>query len=85
VAALSINTISNTTNGTSLNGAVATAVDDDRPALLHIKDISLVIPQRKRYTLEFTASHIRARHPDSNEIIQGISYAWKDISQFTLL
>jgi hypothetical protein len=78
---LPINTISNGTIGTNRNGAAVTAVDDNEPVMLRVKDISLVIPQRKKYTLEFTASHIRARHPDTNEAITGISYAWKDISQ----
>ena len=64
--------------------ATVAAIDDNGPVLLQVKDISLVIPQRKKYNLEFTASHIRARHPDTNEPIPGISYAWKDISRSPL-
>ena len=49
------------------------------PVLLEIKDISVVAPQRKKYTLCFTEDHLYARLPDSNEPVQGISYAWSDI------
>lgn len=83
-AGLPINTVSNGTVGTSRNGATVSAIGNNGPVLLRVKDISLVIPQRKKYTLEFTASHINARHPDTNEAIPGISYAWKDISQSCL-
>jgi hypothetical protein len=47
--------------------------------LLEIKDISVVVPQRKKYTLCFTETHLYARLPDSSEPVPGISYAWKDI------
>lgn len=77
---LRINSFPNGTNSTNRNGTVVPAINDDQAVLLQVKDISLVIPQRKRYTLEFTASHIRARHPDTNELAQGISYSWEDIS-----
>lgn len=83
-AGLPINTVSNGTIGTSRNGPTVAAIDENGPVLLRVKDISLVIPQRKKYTLEFTASHIRARHPDTNEPITGVSYAWKDISRSPL-
>ena len=49
------------------------------PVLLEIKDISVVVPQRKKYTLCFTENHLYARLPDSNKPAQGISYAWKDV------
>lgn len=66
--------------------ATATAIvnggsEDVGAALLLVKDISLVMPQRKKYTLEFTASNIRALHPETKEPIPGISYAWKDIGR----
>jgi len=41
-----------------------------------------VIPQRKKYTLCFTPTHIYARLPDSKEPASGISFAWKDIGIF---
>ena len=71
-------TIDSPLNGSSNTavGPVATAND---PVLLEMKDISLVIPQRKKYTLCFTSLHVYARPPDSKEPVPGISYAWKDI------
>ncbi|KAN0108146.1 Rtt106 domain containing protein [Hyaloscypha variabilis] len=73
---------SNGTNGltksTPLTTRVSAASGND-PVLLEIKDISVVIPQRKKYTLCFTASHLYARLPDSKEPVAGISYAWSDI------
>ncbi|KUJ12093.1 Rtt106-domain-containing protein [Mollisia scopiformis] len=69
------------TNGT--NGHAATngtsAASSEDPVLLEVKDISVVIPQRKKYTLCFTSSHLYARLPDSKEPVPGISFAWSDI------
>jgi hypothetical protein len=62
---------------------VSTATGNDL-ILLEIKDISLVIPQRKKYTLCFTSSHLYARLPDSKEPVAGTSYAWSDIGWFLL-
>jgi hypothetical protein len=78
--ALPINTIAIVTNGSNRPAATPPSVLVDENVLLQIKDISVVIPQRKKYTLELTPSHIRTRHPDSKELISGISYAWKEIS-----
>jgi len=83
-AALPINTVANGTNGTNQAAAASSTVPMDESVLLQIKDISFVIPQRKKYTLEFTPSHIRAQHPDTKELIPGIRYAWKEMSQLTL-
>ncbi|KAF4630238.1 hypothetical protein G7Y89_g7901 [Cudoniella acicularis] len=63
-------------NAAALGTPPATGKDS---VLLEIKDISLVIPQRKKYTLCFTSSHLYARLPTSPEPVAGISYAWKDI------
>lgn len=75
---------SNGTNGytkpTPTTGASAASGND--PVLLELKDISLVIPQRKKYTLCFTSSHLYARLPDSKEPVAGVSYAWSDIGKF---
>lgn len=70
------------TNGhAASNGTSATASSND-PVLLEVKDISVVIPQRKKYTLCFTASHLYARLQDSKEPVPGISFAWSDIGMF---
>lgn len=77
-AGLPINTVSNGTNGYTRTDTAALASKDEGPVLLQIKDISLVIPQRKKYILEFTSTHLRARLPDGKEPVP-ITYAWKDI------
>ncbi|KAH8685529.1 hypothetical protein BGZ60DRAFT_426017 [Tricladium varicosporioides] len=70
--------VNSSTSGKPTPNGTSTAIEDN-PILLEIKDISIVIPQRKKYTLCFTSSHIYARLGDSLEPAAGISYAWKDI------
>ena len=73
---------SNGTNGLTKSAPSTTgtgAASSKDPVLLELKDISLVIPQRKKYTLCFTSSHLYARLPDSKEPVAGTSYAWSDI------
>ncbi|KAI1800144.1 Rtt106-domain-containing protein [Daldinia bambusicola] len=48
--------------------------------LLEIKDISVSIPQRKKFELCFTPKHIYARIPGATAPASGIVYAWKDIA-----
>ena len=69
----------NGANGYASNGTGAALASGNDPVLLEIKDISLVVPQRKKYTLCFTSSNLYARLPDSKEPVAGISYAWDDI------
>lgn len=72
------------TNGTA---AAATSSVEDVAAedtLLEIKDISVSIPQRKKFELCFTAKHIYARTPNTTVPVPGIIYAWKDIGMFSL-
>ncbi|CZR59590.1 related to structure-specific recognition proteins [Phialocephala subalpina] len=70
--------INGTNEHTASRGGSAAATGED-PVLLEIKDISVVIPQRKKYTLCLTKDHLYARLPDSKEPVAGISFAWKDI------
>jgi len=74
------------TNGHVTSNGAATAVSApasvDDPVLLEVKEISVVIPQRKKYTLCFTSTHLYARLPDSKEPIAGISFAWSEIGMF---
>ncbi|RAL64553.1 hypothetical protein DID88_002027 [Monilinia fructigena] len=65
-------------NGTSNSAGSAPATGDD-PVLLEIKEISVVIPQRKKYALCFTSTHLYARLPTSEEPVSGMSYSWRDI------
>ncbi|KAE8453103.1 hypothetical protein EG329_012290 [Mollisiaceae sp. DMI_Dod_QoI] len=70
------------TNGTNghappkRGSAIATG---DDPVLLEVKEISVVIPQRKKYTLCLTSTHLYARLQDSKDPVAGISFAWSDI------
>ncbi|KAG6000063.1 hypothetical protein E4U21_005987 [Claviceps maximensis] len=47
--------------------------------LLHVKEISVSVPQRKKFELCFTQSFIYARAPGTTAPIPQISYAWQDI------
>lgn len=67
-------------NGSSVQGTSITILDPT--VLLEIKEISVVVPQRKKYTLCFTPTHLYARLPDSKDPAPGISYAWNDIGAF---
>ncbi|KAI9055330.1 hypothetical protein LZ554_000289 [Drepanopeziza brunnea f. sp. 'monogermtubi'] len=70
------------TNGhVEVNGVTKAAADasSDEPVLLEVKDISVAVPQRKKYTLCFTSKHLYARLPDSTEPVPGISFAWSNI------
>ncbi|KAG0646036.1 Histone chaperone [Hyphodiscus hymeniophilus] len=69
--------------GSPSSGSVPASGND--PVVLEVKDISVVIPQRKKYTLCFTSTHLYARLPDSKEPVPGISYAWADIESAFLL
>ncbi|KAI0113558.1 Rtt106-domain-containing protein [Nemania sp. FL0031] len=68
-------------NGQSSNGAIASSADDvaNEDVLLEIKDISVSIPQRKKFDLCFTASHLYARAPGTKAPMPGIIFPWKSI------
>ncbi|KAI9155520.1 Histone chaperone RTT106 [Paramyrothecium foliicola] len=51
----------------------------DEPVLLEIKEISVAVPQRKKFEICFTAQHIYARAPGTTAPIPAITYAWSDI------
>ncbi|KAJ0374726.1 hypothetical protein COL26b_007047 [Colletotrichum chrysophilum] len=53
------------------------AADED--VLLEIKEISVSVPQRKKYGLCFTANYLYARAPGTTAPVEGIIYAWEDI------
>ncbi|KAL1892634.1 hypothetical protein Sste5346_006919 [Sporothrix stenoceras] len=46
--------------------------------LLEVKDISVSIPQRKKYDLCFTPNYLYARASNTTTPVPGIVYAWKD-------
>jgi hypothetical protein len=75
----------NGTNGHAVPNASSAPATSADLVLLEIKDISVVIPQRKKYTLCFTESHLYARLPTSKEPAPGISFAWSDIGKGKLI
>ncbi|KJZ79714.1 hypothetical protein HIM_01183 [Hirsutella minnesotensis 3608] len=64
------------------NGA-ATPIDNGKAAdevvLLSVKEISVSVPQRKKFELCITPNFLYARAPGTTAPIPGIIYAWKDI------
>ncbi|KAI1076360.1 hypothetical protein F5B20DRAFT_322465 [Whalleya microplaca] len=69
-------------NGNAANKPAASSSAEDvanENVLLEIKDISVSIPQRKKFELCFTPKHLYARAPGTTAPIPGIIYAWKDI------
>ncbi|KAK8094307.1 histone chaperone [Apiospora hydei] len=76
---------------TSKNGAAAAAASNgtasaassadvaSEKTLLEIKEISVSVPQRKKFDLCFTAQHLYARLPNTTAPVAGMIYAWKDI------
>lgn len=61
---------------------IANGLDHENDeSLLQVKEISMVVPLRKKFTIEFTKNHIQARDPKTDEVVPGTTYSWKDISQ----
>ncbi|QPC77930.1 hypothetical protein HYE68_008682 [Fusarium pseudograminearum] len=65
-------------NGTKPATKVQTNAADES-VLLEIKEISVSVPQRKKFELCFTDGHIYARAPNTTAPIPAITYAWSDI------
>lgn len=68
-------------NGQSSDAAAASSASDvaKEDVLLEIKDISVSIPQRKKFDLCFTAGHLYARVPGTKAPAPGIIFPWKSI------
>ncbi|KAG5979366.1 hypothetical protein E4U55_005244 [Claviceps digitariae] len=68
---------------TELNGTQPTHVVPQtaggEPVLLQVKEISVSVPQRKKFELCLTQSFIYARAPGTTAPIPQICYAWQDI------
>ncbi|KAI0856523.1 hypothetical protein F4860DRAFT_492624 [Xylaria cubensis] len=73
--------IESSRNGQSSNGATTSSADDvaKEDILLEIKDISVSIPQRKKFDLCFTSGHLYARAPGTKTPVSGIIFPWKSI------
>ena len=59
-------------------GAEAAAAEQ---VLVEIKDVSLSIPQRKKYDLCFTKNYLYARASGSSAPVEGIVYPWREIGK----
>lgn len=68
-------------NGVPSNGTSAASIADvaNESILLEIKDISVSVPQRKKFDLCFTGQHLYCRLPSKTEPMSGMIYAWRDI------
>ncbi|OAR00509.1 hypothetical protein LLEC1_00850, partial [Akanthomyces lecanii] len=66
------------TNGVA-NGSAPAGNPADDPVLLHVKEISVSVPQRKKFELCFTRNFLYARAPGTTVPIQGMVYAWTNI------
>ncbi|TDZ58563.1 Histone chaperone [Colletotrichum trifolii] len=72
---------------TNTNGAATTVALNsvgkgnaaDEEVLLEIKEISVSVPQRKKYDLCFTPNYLYARAPNTKTPVEGVIYAWEDI------
>ncbi|KAI1324082.1 hypothetical protein F5Y16DRAFT_315131 [Xylariaceae sp. FL0255] len=64
---------------TSSNGTASIEDVSREDVLLEIKDISVSIPQRKKFDLCFTAKHLYARTPGTTGPVSNIIYPWKSI------
>lgn len=67
------------------NGHVNGASAASEQVQLEIKEISLSIPQRKKFDLCFTKNHLYARAPNTTAPVEGIVYAWADIEHIFYL
>ncbi|TPX12933.1 uncharacterized protein E0L32_006578 [Thyridium curvatum] len=65
--------------GASSSGEAASTAAAAEPVLLEVKDISVSIPQRKKFDLCMTKNYLYARVSGASAPAQGIVYAWKDI------
>lgn len=69
------------TNGAApaKNGGSTAANVADEPILLEVKEISVSVPQRKKFEICLTPSYLYARAPGSKDPLPVITYAWEDI------
>lgn len=51
----------------------------DEVVLLEVKEISVLIPQRKKYDLCFTKNYLYTKVIGTTQPVQGMVYDWSDI------
>ncbi|KAK4195540.1 hypothetical protein QBC40DRAFT_19633 [Triangularia verruculosa] len=72
-------------NGNSASRGVSIDAAASEQVLLEIKDISVSVPQRKKYDLCFTKNFLYAKLSGTSAPVQGIVYPWKDIEHIFYL
>lgn len=60
------------------NGARAS----NEESLVRVQEISMVVPLRKKFTIDITPSCIQARDPKTCEVVDKTTYRWDRISKF---
>ncbi|KHN94370.1 uncharacterized protein MAM_07799 [Metarhizium album ARSEF 1941] len=65
-------------NGTQ-QAAASSGNASDEPVLLHVKEISVSVPQRKKLEICLSQNFVYARAPGTAAPVPGMTYAWKDI------
>lgn len=65
-----------------VDSSVPSGIDPaEEQVLLEVKEISVSVPQRKKFELCFTAEHLYARAPGTTVPAPNIVYAWRDIGR----
>ncbi|KAK0705750.1 hypothetical protein B0T21DRAFT_299124 [Apiosordaria backusii] len=72
-------------NGNAAGGGVSVGAAASEQVLLEIKDISVTVPQRKKYDVCFTKNFLYAKLSGSSAPVQGIVYPWKEIEHIFYL
>lgn len=60
-----------------MNGARAA----NEESLVRVQEISMVVPLRKKFTIDITPTCIQARDPKTNEVVDKTTYRWDSISK----
>lgn len=61
------------------------AQESNEESLARVQEISMVLPLRKKFTIDITPSCIQARDPKTNEVVDKTTYRWDQISKISLL
>lgn len=64
------------------NAATNGAQANNEESLVRVQEISMVVPLRKKFTIDITPSCIQARDPKTNEVVDKTTYRWDQISTY---
>lgn len=62
------------------NANGAQAINEE--SLVRVQEISMVVPLRKKFTIDITSSCIQARDPKTSEVVDKTIYRWNQISMY---